>query len=162
MPTIVAAALTLYSAFMIQTSLPHLPSRIPVRFNLAGEPNGWGPPHMLWVLMGFQVLVTGVMMSMSFWARRIPQSVHFGARRLSDFTPDQRDLVWSLLDQMAGWLGVVTSLFFVFLIREAIHAASSPSPQFRLGWVAALCVGAMVVVSIYYVRRINQVASSET
>ncbi len=44
MSKIVAAALALYSYFLIQTSLPNLPSRIPVHFNVAGQPDGWGNP----------------------------------------------------------------------------------------------------------------------
>jgi uncharacterized membrane protein len=158
MQKIVAAALALYSAFLIQTSLPHLPSRIPVHFNGAGQPNGWGSPHTLWVLLGFQVLVTGLMLSMSAWGCRFPGSVHLGTRRLSDFTPEQRERLWPLLDQMAGWMGVATSLLFVYLIRESIRAAESPKPQFYSGWVPLVFVGGMVGLAVYYVWRINRVA----
>ena len=158
MPKIVAAALALYSFFLIQTSLPDLPSRIPVHFNLAGQPDGWGSPHTLWVLLGFQVLVSALMLTIPAWGRRFPQSVHLGARRLSDFTPEQRERAWPLLDRMAGWLSVATSLFFVLIIREAIRAAGSSNPQFHLGWVVVFFVGGMVGISIYYVRRINQMA----
>lgn len=48
MAKIVAATLAIYSAFLIQTSLPGLPARIPVHFNSSGQPNGWGSPHTLW------------------------------------------------------------------------------------------------------------------
>ena len=162
MQKLVAAALALYSAFLIQASLPSLPSRIPVHFNAAGQPNGWGSPNTLWVLLGFQVLVTGLMLSMSAWGRRFPGSVHLGTRRLGDFTPQQRERVWPLLDQMAGWMGVATSLFFVFIIRESIRAAQSSNPRFHAGWATALFVGAMAGVSIYYLWRINRVARSES
>jgi uncharacterized membrane protein len=155
---IVAAALALYSAFLIQTSLPHLPSRIPVHFNLAGQPNGWGSPNTLWVLLGFQVLVTAVMLSMSVLGRRFPQSVNLGTKRLGDFTPEQRERVWPLLDQMAGWMGVATSLFFVYLIRESIRAAESPNPQFHSGWVPLVFAGGMAGLAIYFVSRINREA----
>ena len=158
MSKIVAAALVLYSYFLIQTSLPNLPSRIPVHFNLAGQPNGWGSPNTLWVLLGFQVLVCGVMLLMSAWGRRSPGSVHLGARSLSDFTPEQRELVLPLLDQLGGWMSVITGLFFVFIIRESIRAAGSVSPQFHVGWAAALFIVGMMGVAVYYVRRINRVA----
>jgi len=72
MARIVAAALAVYSFFLIQTSLPHLPVRIPIHFDMAGQPNGWGSPRALWVLLFFQVLVTGVMLSIAFWAGAFP------------------------------------------------------------------------------------------
>lgn len=158
MSKIVAAALALYSFFLIQTSLPNLPSRIPVHFNVTGQPDGWGSPNMLWVLLGFQVLVCGVMLSMSALGRRYPGSVHFGTRHLSDFTPEQRELVLPLLDQLGGWMSVISSLFFVFIIRESIRATGSANPQFHMGWAAALFIVGMVGVSVYYVRAINRVA----
>ena len=144
MAKIVAAVLAIYSAFLIQTSLPGLPARIPVHFNASGQPNGWGSPHTLWVLLIFQVLVAGVMLSMSLWGRRFPGSVHLGTRRLSDLTVEQRERVRPLLDQMAGWMSVAASLFFVFLIRESIRAAQSSNPRFHAGWAAVLFVGGMV------------------
>jgi uncharacterized membrane protein len=156
MAKIVAAALAIYSAFLIQTSLPGLPARIPVHFNAAGQPNGWGSPHTLWVLLVFQVLVAGVLMLMPLWGRRFPGSIHLGTQRLSDFTPEQRERIWPLLDQMSGWLGVMTSLFFVFLIRESIRAAGSSHPRFHAGWAAVLFVVGMVGLPFYYLRRINK------
>ena len=158
MPKIVAAALAIYSAFLIQTSIPNLPSRIPVHFNGAGQPNGWGSPQTLWVLLAFQVLVVLVMLSISFWSRRFPGSVHLGARKLTDYTPEQRQRVLPLLDRMAGWLSVFTSLFFVELISEAIRAAGSPHPQFHMGWTVVPFLVSMAGVALYYVWRINQVA----
>lgn len=160
MTKFVAAALALYSYILIETSLPHLPSRIPVHFNMAGQPNGWGSPHTLWVLLGSQVLVAGLMLSMSIWGRRFPQAVHLGTRRLSDFTPEQRERVWPLLDQMAGWMSVAASLLFVYIIREAIRAAESPHPRFHQAWAPLVFVGVMVGLALYYVWRINKAANA--
>jgi uncharacterized membrane protein len=156
MPKIVTAALALYSAFLIQTSLPNLPSRIPVHFNAAGQPNGWGRPHTLWVLLAFQVLTACLMLSMSFFGRRFPRTVNLGTLRLSDCTPEQRERVLPLLDRMAGWLSVFTSLFFVDIISEAIRAAGSSNPQFHAGWTAVPFVVCMIGLAFYYVWRINK------
>lgn len=160
MARIVAAVLAVYSCFLIQTSLPHLPVRIPIHFDMAGQPNGWGSPRALWVLLFFQVLVTGVMLSIAFWGRRFPGSVHLGTRSLGDYTPEQRERIWPLLDQMAGWMGAATSLFFVYLIREAIRAARSPDPRFRMGWLPLAYAGGLAGVAIYFVLRINREAKS--
>lgn len=158
MAKVVAAALALYSFVLIETSLPHLPSRIPVHFNLAGQPNGWGSPHTLWVLLGFQVLLAGVLLSIPIWGRRFPQAVHFGRRRLSDFTPEQRERVWPLLDQMAGWMSVAASLFFAAILRQAIRAAESSHPEFHQHWAPILFVGALAGLAVYYAWRINRAA----
>ena len=158
MTKVVAAALALYSFFLIETSFPHLPSRVPVHFNLAGQPNGWGSPHTLWVLLGFQVLLAGVLLSISIWGRRFPQAVHLGTRRLSDFTPEQRERVWPLLDQMGGWMTVASSLFFVFIIRESIRPAESSHPHFQLRWAPAVLPAGIVGLALYYAWRINREA----
>jgi hypothetical protein len=157
---IVAAILAVYSYFLIQTSLPSLPSRIPIHFNLAGKADGWGSPHTLWVLLIFQVLVACIMLSVSFWSRRFPQSVHLGARRLSDFTPDQRERILPSLERMGGWMSVATSLFFIDIIREAIRAADPSHSQFHLGWAPVLFVASMIGLALYYVWRINKVSGT--
>ena len=54
---LISLALALYSCFLIQTNLPKLPRSIPTHFNAAGEPNGWGSPDTLWILLGVQVLL---------------------------------------------------------------------------------------------------------
>lgn len=60
-----------------------LPSRIPTHFNLAGQPDGWGTPAMLWML---PAIGTGVYLLMSLVARfpasfNFPMRVPPGARR---------------------------------------------------------------------------------
>ena len=160
MAKIIAAALAFYSAFLIQTRLPSLPSRIPVHFNSAGQPDGWGGPGTLWVMLVFQVLVAGAVLSISFWGRKFPGSVHLGTQRFSDFAPEKRERALPLLDQMGGWMSVATSLFFVFLIRESIRAAESHHPEFHAGWAAVLFVVGMVGVAFYYLRRINKAAQA--
>lgn len=157
---IVAAVLAIYSYFLIHTSLPQLPSRIPVHFNLAGKADGWGSPHTLWVLFAFQVLVAGVMLSISFWGRRFPQSVHLGTRRLSDYKPEQRERILPLLERMGGWMSVAASFFFIYMIREAIRAADPSHPHFHSGWAPALFVAGMVGLALFYVWRINKVAGA--
>ena len=126
MPKFVAAALALYSFLLIETSLPGLPPRIPTHFNFAGEPDQWGSPHMLWVLLALQILLTALLLSIPAWGRRYPQAVHLGTKNLSDFTPEQRELVMPLLRNMAGFMSIASSLFFVYLLRETIRVAGHP------------------------------------
>ena len=158
---IVAAALALYSYLLIETSLPHLPARIPTHFNLAGQPDKWGSPHALWLVLGIQVLIAGLMLSIPLLGRHFPGAVHLGTRRLSDYTPEQRELVMPLLEQMSGIMSVASSLFLVYIIREMIRAAEQPGSKTHIGWAAGLFAGGMVGVSLCYMRRMSRVAKAE-
>jgi len=157
MPKIVAAALALYSFFLIESTLPSLPSRIPTHFNFAGEPDQWGSPHMLWILLVLQVLLASILLSIPAWGRRFPQAVHLGTRNLSDFTSEQREHIMPLLKNMAGFMSVAASLFFIYLIRETIRVAEHPHSRMRMGWAAGFFVAGMVGISLYYLLRINAV-----
>lgn len=156
---VVSAVLALYSYILIQTSLPHLPSRIPTHFNFAGRPDKWGSPHTLWLLLGIQVLTVGLMLFIPILGRKFPGTVNLGTRRLSDYTPEQRELVMPLLEQMTGFMSIAASLFFVYIIREMIRAAEQTRSMTHIGWAAGLFVGSMVGISIYYVRRMGKVAN---
>lgn len=153
---ILAAALGLYSYLLIETSLPQLPSRIPTHFNLAGQPDGWGSPRILWVMLGIQVLTAGLMLFIPFLGRRFPGSVHFGSRRLSDFTPEQRERVAPLLEQMAGCMSAAVSIFFVYIIREMVRTAEQPDSRARIGWATGLFVAGLAGLAIHFVRRMSQ------
>lgn len=157
---IVAAALALYSYLLIETSQPQLPSRIPTHFNFAGKPDRWGSPHVLWILLGIQVLIAVLMLSIPILGRKFPGTVHLGTRRLSDYTPEQREVVMPLLEQMAGVMSVATSLFFVYLIREMIAAAEQPRSNAYMGWAAVLFAATLIGLSLFYSRRMNRVAKS--
>lgn len=154
---IVTAGLAIYSFFLIQSNIPDLPSRIPTHFNMAGQPDGWGSPQTLWMLFAFQVLVACVMLSGAIWCRRFPQLAHLGTRRLSDFKPEQRERILPLLERMGGLMSIVTSLFFIYLIREAIRAADSSNPELHQGWAVALFVASMIGISLYYVWCMRKV-----
>lgn len=158
---IVAAALTLCSLFLIETSMPGLPSRIPTHFSLAGTPNGWGSPHMLWALLALQVVLASILLTLPIWSRRFPQFVNLGTRKLSDFTPEQRELVMPLLRKMAGFMGVATSLFFVYIIWSTIHAAEESHPEFHMAWPIGLFLCGMVGIPLYYMHQMNRVADSQ-
>lgn len=162
MAKIVAAALSLYSLFLIEATMPGLPTRIPTHFNLAGKPNGWGSPHMLWVLLAIQVVLASILLAIPMLSRRFPQFANLGTRKLSDFTPEQRELVMPLLGKMAGFMGVATTLFFLYIIRETIRAAEASHPVFHMGWALGLFLGCMIGIPVYYMRQINRLVEAKT
>lgn len=60
-----------------------LPARIPTHFNLAGEPDGWGTPTMLWMqpAMGTAIYLLMTLVARFSSSFNFPMRVPSGARR---------------------------------------------------------------------------------
>jgi len=159
MQRLLAIGLAFYSLFLIVTNLPRLPARIPTHFNGAGEADGWGSPNILWSLLLAQVLTCGSFLLVSLLTRRFPRMVNVGRRKLSDFTPAQRERIIPLLDDMMGSMSALLSLLFAILLRGTIHAALSPHPHFAPWWELGLFLAGIAATTIYYLRRIFTVAN---
>ena len=106
---LVSVIMLVYSYFAIETSITKLPRVIPTHFNAAGVADGWGSPEMLWILLGAQALVTAVFLLMPYFGQRFPRAVHFGSRHLSDFSAETRQKLVPVLNELAGWLSVVSN-----------------------------------------------------
>ncbi len=158
---LLSVALIAYSAYVIQTNLHHLPSRIPTHFDLAGRPNGWSDPHTLWFLLAIQVLVTGVMLLIPSVARRAPSMISLGFHKLSDYPPEGQKRVMPLIDDMSGIMGLLSSFLFAVLIRDVIHIASTPGAR-QNAWVIWFYLASMVLVAFVYVVRINREAGQDS
>ena len=158
MGRLIATALAVYSFVAVQTNIASLPARVPTHFDAAGETNGWGSPSVLWLLFLVQVFICGGFFLLPLLSRRFPASVHFGARKLSDFTPEQREQVLPLLAEMMGTLSVPVSLLFSYLIHEMIRVASAPHPELPLWWAMGIFLTSNAAILIYYLRRINAAA----
>jgi uncharacterized membrane protein len=158
---LVSLAMALYSYFLVRTNLPKLPKCIPTHFDAAGEPNGWGSPDALWTLLGAQVLVTVVFLSVPYLGQRFPQTVNLGLRKLSDYTPEQRLRILPLLHDWMGYMSIVTNLFFIDMLHDFIRAAVQPHPRLHIGWPLGLLLGGALCLTLYYLRRINRTAKQE-
>jgi uncharacterized membrane protein len=159
MQRLIAIGLALYSFFLIKTNIPRLPARIPTHFNAAGEADGWGSPDTLWVLLLVQVLTSGLFLAIPLLGRRFPESVNLGSRKLSDFTPAQRERIMPLFTDMMGYVSVLLGLLFCILLRETIHAASSSHHHIPFWWELGLFLAGTAATLIYYLRRIFAVAN---
>jgi uncharacterized membrane protein len=158
---LISLVMVIYSYFLIQTNLPHLPRHIPTHFNAAGVADGWGSPDTLWVLLGAQALTCAVFLIVPYVGQRFPGAVHFGSRRLSDFSPAQRSRLVPMLNNMAGYLSIVTNLFFVFMLRGIIRAATQPIPRIHMFWPLALLMGGMFGIMLYYLGKFRRAAKGE-
>ena len=147
------------SFILIRTSILSLPSTIPTHFNAEGAANGWGSPNTLWFLLGAQALTCAVFLVVPYVGRQFPGAVHFGSRRLSDFPAAQRPRLLAILNQMAAWLSIVINLFFVFMLREIIHAATQRVPHFHPRGIMLFLLGAMPAVLMFYLWKFQRAAT---
>jgi uncharacterized membrane protein len=153
--------LVVYSYFLIRTNLPKLPRLIPTHFNAAGMANAWGSPDVLWMLLGAQALTCAVFLLVPFLGQRFPGAVHFGSRRLSDFSPAQRERLVPALNDMAGYLNVVMNLFFIFMLHETIQAATQPIPHIQVFWPLGILIGGTVGITLYYTGKFRRLAKGD-
>lgn len=158
---LISLVMLAYSYFLIRTSIPTLPKIIPTHFNAAGAADGWGSPNVFWTLLGAQALVCAIFLIVPHVGRRFPGAVHFGSRRLSDFSPAQRARLLPMLSNMAGYMSIVMNLFFMIMLRQIIQAARQPSPQLHMFWPLGLLLGGMLGITLYYLRQFYRAAKGE-
>jgi len=158
---LISLVILIYSYFLVQTSLPKLPRLIPTHFNADGVANAWGSPDILWFVLGAQALTCAVFLIVPYLGQRVPQAVHFGSRRLSDFPPAQRPRMAAMLNDLAGYLSIVMNLFFVFVLHEMIQSATEPIPHIHMRLPLALLVGGMFGIMLYYLGKFRRAAKGE-
>ena len=154
---LISIVLVIYSYFQIQSAIPTLPRVIPTHFNPAGVADGWGSPETLWILLGAQVLTSAVFLTVPYLGLWRPSLVHFGRRRLSDFTPAQQARLIPMLKDMSGLLSIVANLFFVYLLRQIIRA-TQPIPHLHVLWPMTLLVGGTLGITLIYLQRFYRTA----
>ena len=158
---LISIVMVVYSYFLIQTNLPNLPQRIPTHFNAAGVADGWGSPDTLWILLGAQALTCAVFLIVPYVGQRYPGAIHFGTRRLSDFSPAQRVRMLPMLNDLAAYLCIVMNLFFVVMLRRVIQAATQSIPHLDTFWPMALLLGGTIGIILYYMVKFLRAAQSE-
>jgi uncharacterized membrane protein len=158
---LISLVLVIYSYFLIKTNLPNLPRIIPTHFNGAGVANGWGSPDTLWVLLGAQALTCGMFLVMPYFSQRYPKLVHFGRRKLSEFSPGQRARMLTILNDMAGYSNILLNVFWVFMLMEILRASAQPIPRIHPLFPMVLLVGGMMGIMVYYMAQFRRVAKEE-
>lgn len=125
--TALAALLVLWATTAYALLGPNpLPSRIPTHFDLAGNPNGWGKPGVLWLLP----IVGAVLYALMTLVARYP--AHFNYPVV--VTSANRAPLQNLGLRMVGWLKAEVICLFaaiqVMTIQAARGTRSGPSPMF--------------------------------
>jgi len=150
---ILIALLVGYSYFEMKTNLPGTAadssSAIAVR-----------------VLLGIQFLGSILFFAIPYFP---PEMIHFGWRRLSDYTPKQLERIMPLVRDMAGLMGLLFGLFFTARIHLQLGQANSTQPREvaqqisgLMPWMTGgLIVGETLIV-LYYVSRFDAEAKKSS
>lgn len=101
-----AALLALWAITAYAVAGPHrLSASIPTHFDLAGKPNGWGQPGMLWLLPVIATVVIGLM----WLVARHPGAFNYPVR----VTPANRLRMEGITLGMIAWLQLELAALFL-------------------------------------------------
>ena len=131
-------ALTVYGLFI-------LPDRIPVHFNMSGQPNRWGGPENLLILPFISFFVIGLL-----WIIRKlpPELMNFPGPRTPDNVARQMQNVRQFLATMRA--GV--ALLFLGLLGQWIITATADKPH-SMQWLPLVFVVILLSsVGVFVVR----------
>ncbi|HEY4045536.1 MAG TPA: hypothetical protein VGM27_01615 [Acidobacteriaceae bacterium] len=92
----------------------------------------------LWIPLFLEILITGVLLLVPALSRSFPEVAHFGFRRLSDYTPSQRERVFPILRRMVGLLNLAAVLYFGLGIDMQIKYALVDRPRPPAFWTIAI------------------------
>lgn len=158
MKSALALALVAYSYWLVLRAMPGLPDRSPNRFDWSGKVTDWGEPWSLWLLLAVQVVGTVVILAVPTVGRLAPRLINLGRRRLSDFSPEVRERIMPLLEDLCGYMAIFYSLLFTAITRDIIRAAMQPGWHPTVSPLVGYVIATAAVV-FYYVRRIERLES---
>ena len=98
-----------------------LPARIPIHFNAAGTPDGWGSARMLWLLPA----VSTALYLLMTWVSRYPEAFNYPVR----VTPRNQEQLQQLALGMIAWLKAELLCVFAWIQWSVIRASRQPSQR---------------------------------
>jgi len=149
----VACALIVYSYFEIQNALPKLAEMAP------GNGAQRGVALSLWISLAVDAFVCGTFLLVPLVARTMPEAVHFGWRRLSDYTPRQLENVLPVVTRMVGMMSLAASMLLGYVIHMRIESALKDlhaHPPLLL--VYGTLLGSLILITHYYGDRMDEAA----
>jgi uncharacterized membrane protein len=134
----------------VSTVLGQLPSRIPVHFGADGAPNRWGSPSELWILVGVNVFVVGLLAVI----RRVvaPYDMNIPVRVTIENAPRIYRLTLDLLCVLQFVIAIVFLIIF-FTIIQTVHQELSNEAN-KIIFVATLLL-ILGTVGFYFVRLLT-------
>ena len=152
MTRLLAAALLLSSAYETYRALPALAVQMPNRAAL-------GLSATVWITFAIEVFLCAIFLLVPWLARIAPGMIHFGARRLSDYTPSQLERALPVVRRMMGALCVLVTFFMGLGVHLRIQQARSGSTSVApLLWVNGAMVVCLIGVTVIYGQQMDNEA----
>jgi uncharacterized membrane protein len=151
---VVFLALTTYT---VLSAYPRLPGRIPVHFNIAGDPDRWGEKSEILILVavvwGLNILLYAFAVSMPRLARN-PQRLNIPHKQEFLKLPvEKQALYWDLLREFMTGMTVAVNLVFYLLVHATLEVVVGKATSFPVKdmWAGLLVLALML---IFYLPRL--------
>ncbi|SJN09973.1 hypothetical protein FM113_07850 [Leucobacter sp. 7(1)] len=138
-----------FTAIVIAVALiryPALPDSVPTHFGITGEPDAWGPPSSMFLLLAILAALVGGMTWLSFHPRYFNFPV--------EITDDSAQTMYRLGEQMIVWVTACCALMFTGIICEIIF----PVSVLALTFASTAGLFVMIVVSLVRMFRMKPAA----
>lgn len=152
------ALLVLTGVFVCQ-SYPRLPARIPMHFNMAGEPDRWGGRGGFIGLFVMPFVLTAVFYLL---IRFIP-GIGANARYLNiphreeflKLPAEKRDVYWGVLKEFFAGLAAAVNLLFYLIVRGTVRIAMGEASLLPFSSMLPALVALALVMAFYFRRLIT-------
>ncbi len=134
---------------------PRLPERVPIHFDLAGQPDAWQSRSVGWFLLpAVALFLTGFLHGIAAVSARNPELWNVpDKRRFLALSPQARAPIMAQLRTFVAWVGVVLTAMMC-VMQAAVFRAATGASQGLPGWSLA-AIGASVVAIIAGGLRLN-------
>jgi uncharacterized membrane protein len=125
----------------------HLPESIPVHFNGAGQPDGFGSRSTLWILPGTSLFLYLLMTILEAF----PYIYNFPV----EITPENAVTQYTLATRLIRILKTLLLIIFSFLSYKTIKTATGETPGLGKVFLPVFLLLTFGLIIIYIVRSLN-------
>lgn len=129
---------------LIATVWSRLPETIPRHFDLAGNPDGFGPRMLIWTLPAIAALLFVVLSLAGYVIHRV--------RRTESIVPDNLGRRVALARELLGVIKVIIAWSFFWLTWESIASAMNDNSRISAGFLPLFLLVLFGTIVIYVVR----------
>lgn len=128
-----------------------LPPRIPVHFDAAGNPNGWGSPGALWLMPGIGTMLYLLMTLVA----QFPSAFNFPVRVTREIRPRLESVALSMI----AWLRVETLCLLAWIQHLTIDFARKGRGSLA-PWLLPLMLGVVFATILWHVRSMMRAGAT--
>ncbi len=124
-----------------------MPDKIPIHFNLRGEPNGYGSKNMIWLIIGIAIFFFAVMNTIL----RIPDQYNYSIK----ITEENAQRLYRITQHHLLWIKTILVLIFLGIILLIVQSVVTSKPPGWAIWFIVISLSSMSVV-IYRLFKLSK------